>query len=538
MAFLIIWFMKDLMLRVRLSRPSRQHIHDGDQDHETDQQGQEHVLGQACHNVGQSGDRRAGHCIRDLRGYVIQVVALRAGRGHNSRIGDRGAVVAADGACHAGGHGDDHQLIVSRLEAGDDDRDQDTEGTPAGSGREGQAYSDQEDDEGQKACEAGRLVLDDVSDEFFGAEAVCHGLERPCEGQDQDGGNHLLEALGNASHDGVEVEGLANHVKAHGQDQGTEGAEHQTHGSVGVGKRFNKACSFEESACVDHADDTADNQCDDREEHVDNLAVGLVLGSVDVCIGTVFRGVQIAIVDGIIFMSVHGAVLYFHHDHEDHHGDGEQGVVVIRNGLDEKRDAVLAFNKSGNGGCPGGDRSDDADRSCGRVDQVGELGTGNLMLVGDRAHDAADGQTVKIVINEDQAAESNGGQLGAFSGSDLLGSPVAEGSTAAGAVHELDHDAQDDQEDQNTYVVGVRENCDDAIGKDVIQRSLEVIARVKQRTGDDSDEQGAVNFLGDQRERDRDDGRHQRPGGLLHGLRICHESHRDDEDHDDTHCDQ
>ena len=169
-------------------------------------------------------------------------------------------MVAADRACHACGHGDDHQLIVSGLEAGNDDRDQNTEGPPAGSGREGETYCDQEDDEGKKSGKSGRFVLDDVSDEFLGAQAVCHCLQGPREGQDQDRGDHLLEALGDALHDGAEIQGLAEHVEEHGEYHRAEGAENKAYRRVGVREGLDKACSLEESAGVNHADDTADDQ--------------------------------------------------------------------------------------------------------------------------------------------------------------------------------------------------------------------------------------------------------------------------------------
>ena len=162
-------------------------------------------------------------------------------------------------------------------------------------------------------------------------------------------------------------------------------------------------------------------------------------------------------------MLVHGAVLYLHHDHEDHHGDGEQGIIVIRNRLDEQSDAVLALYETGDRCSPGRDRSDDTDRSCGRVDQVCELCTGDLVLVSYGAHHAADCQTVKIVVDEDQAAEADGGELRAFSAGDLFRSPVSECSTAAGAVHQLNHDAQDYQEHQDAHVVGVGENRNDTV---------------------------------------------------------------------------
>ena len=407
---------------------------------------------------------------------MVQVVTLRTGRRHDGRIGDRGAVVAADSAGHACGHGDDHQLIVCCLEAGNDDRDQDTEGSPAGTGREGEAYRDQEDDERQESCKTGRFVLDDVCDEFLGAQTVSHGLQGPCEGQDQDRGNHLLEAFRDAFHDRAKIQRLAEHVEEHSEDHRTEGAEHQTYGCVGIREGLDKACSLEETAGVDHADDAADDQRDDREEHIDNFPFSGDLGIINIRVGTVFSGIEIAFLKGVVLVLVHRAVLYFHHDHQDHHGDRKEGIIVVRNGLDEEADSVLSLDETGDGCRPGGDRSDDADRRCGRIDQVSELGAGDLVLVRDGTHNASDGQAVKIVIDEDQASEADGGELRAFSGSDLLGSPVAECGTAAGAVHELDHDAQNDQEHQNTHVVGIREHSDDTVVKDMGQGPLKAVA--------------------------------------------------------------
>ena len=73
-------------------------------------------------------------------------------------------------------------------------------------------------------------------------------------------------------------------------------------------------------------------------------------------------------------MLIHGAVLYFHHDHKNHHGDREQRIIVVRNGLDEKADAVFAFHETGYRCSPGGDRRDDTYRRCRRVDQISQLG--------------------------------------------------------------------------------------------------------------------------------------------------------------------
>ena len=77
-----------LLLSVRSLRSSCHDVHHCDQDHKTYQQGQEHVLGQTRYDVGKCRDSCAGHRVRELRGNMVQVVALCARRRHDSRIGD------------------------------------------------------------------------------------------------------------------------------------------------------------------------------------------------------------------------------------------------------------------------------------------------------------------------------------------------------------------------------------------------------------------------------------------------------------------
>ena len=131
------------------------------------------------------------------------------------------------------------------------------------------------------------------------------------------------------------------------------------------------------------------------------------------------------------------------------------------------------------------------------------------MLVRYGAHDASDGEAVEIVVDEDKAAKTDRGELGTLSGSDLFGGPVAECGAAARAVHELDHDAQNDQENKNAHVVGIGEHSDDAIVKDMVEGPLKAVTGVKKSAGDNADEQRAVHFFGDQCQGDRDDRRYQ-----------------------------
>ena len=142
------------------------------------------------------------------------------------------------------------------------------------------------------------------------------------------------------------------------------------------------------------------------------------------------------------------------------------------------------------------------------------------MAVRDRSHDRADGQAVEIVIDKDQAAQYGRCELRASSGFDVRLRPAAECGGAAGLVHHGDDRPENDQEDQDTDVVGVRDGSNDAVRKDRIQRHLEVSVCREDRAEHDSNEQGGINFLRDQRQDDRYQRRDQRPERVVIMRRI------------------
>ena len=57
---------------------------------------------------------------------------------------------------------------------------------------------------------------------------------------------------------------------------------------------------------------------------------------------------------------------------------------------------------------------DDAHRSGRRVDDVGELRTGDVVAVADRTHHRAHREAVEVVVDEDERAEPRGGCQGAL----------------------------------------------------------------------------------------------------------------------------
>ena len=137
------------------------------------------------------------------------------------------------------------------------------------------------------------------------------------------------------------------------------------------------------------------------------------------------------------------------------------------------------------------------------------------MAVGDGAHNAAHGQTVEVVVDEDQHAQSEGCHLCAGAGLHMLLSPAAKSSGTAGSVDQGHHDAQQNQEDQNTCVPAVAHIGDQAVVYNSVECADHIKVSVQQSAGQNADEQGAVNLLGDQSQHDGDDGRRQSHKGAV-----------------------
>ena len=155
-------------------------LHDKQESqHEYDahRQGDEGGLHETGHNISDKGDDRTGDGVGKLRGHVVHVVALSAGRGHDGGVGDGGAVVAAHSARHAGGDADDAQGIVQ----GEDvlhDGDQDAEGAPAGAGRKGNKNCNAEDDQRHKVHQAG-IQIDGRTYKGTDTQGVRHTFQSP-----------------------------------------------------------------------------------------------------------------------------------------------------------------------------------------------------------------------------------------------------------------------------------------------------------------------------------------------------------------------
>ena len=422
-------------------------------------------------------------------------------------------MVAEHGAGQARGHTNDKQL-ARRVEHVGDDRQQDAERAPARAGGKAQHAGNKEDDRRQEAEQRACGGVHDGGDEVLAAEQADHVLERGGKGQDHDGGDHVDEALRQAGHgilEGDETAAQEVDDREHERDQRAPG---QGDKGVGIAESGNEivvalTTGVPEAAGIDKTGKARRDQHGDGQDQVDDAAVGIGLHALLSLIHAVAGGVEIVLEAGVELVQTHRAVVELHeHERDDEH-EREQRVEVVRNGAHEQIKAVVVLDDAGNGGGPRGDRRDHANGRGRGVDEIGELGTGDLVPVGDRQHDRADGQAVEVVVNEDQDAEQEGGEHRADAALDVGLGPAAEGGAAAGAVDERDHGAEDDEEEHDAGAVG--DGGRQPLVHDGVKRAERAEVGEKQRAEQNADKQRRVNFLRDEREDDGDDRRHERP---------------------------
>lgn len=104
---------------------------------------------------------------------------------------------------------------------------------------------------------------------------------------------------------------------------------------------------------------------------------------------------------------------------------------------------------------PRGDGHQHADRGGGGVQQVGQLGAGDLEAVGHRTADGPHRQAVEEVIDEEGKDHHAGQRLGPLAGLGALGGPLGEGPGRTGNAHQADEAAQQQHEQQHVDVVTV-----------------------------------------------------------------------------------
>ena len=304
------------------------------------------------------------------------MVTLRACRCHNCGVGNGGAVVAADSAREAGGDTDELKGIA-RLEHAEDDGNKDSEGTPAGSGRKGDKASNEEDNCGEESGERAS-VCHNALYELVASEKACGVLKCVSKGKNENRGNHCVEALRQSLHGVLKAHMTASDHINDDQHQGDKTAPRETDSGVGVTECADEihivfALSVEEAADV-HKSQYGDH---DKEDNGDkNIKDACAL--VDVLVNLVGSHLAKLTVLSLDLKLGHFAIVEAHNCQTDDEYESKERIEVEGDRSYEKLKSRhisrnLGGHVTGDSRRPGGDRSDHAYGSRGRVDNVGKL---------------------------------------------------------------------------------------------------------------------------------------------------------------------
>ena len=168
-------------------------------------------------------------------------------------------------------------------------------------------------------------------------------------------------------------------------------------------------------------------------------------------------------------MLAHGADIELEGDHHQHHDQGEHRIEVHRDHLDEGGDGALpgdavsrhdAAYQGDDISTPGGDGHQHADRCGGGVQQVGQLGTGDLEAVGHRTADGPHRQAVEEVIDKEGKHHHASQGFGALAGLGTTLGPLGKGTGRPGDAHQADEATQQQHKQDHVDVVTVERAID------------------------------------------------------------------------------
>ena len=306
---------------------------------------------------------------------MVDVVTLRTCGSHDGRVGNGGAVVAANGTCHTSGNRNDGDRFACRENA-ENYRNENTECTPRCAGREGESDCDSEDYSGKEVFKCACRFLDKLRNEYLCAEGVRHSFKCPCAGKNHYSRNHGFEALWKSVHYVGEGHCASNKEVNDRYYKRNECTERKTYGSVGVRECVDKALAGEESAGIYHSDNAADYENNNGQNKVDNLTLGVDFRIA--CVLMLAGGEDIVVVDSVKLMLCHRTVVEVCKGKEEHHKYCKKRVEVVGDSAYEKAYAVFrtcAARKARNGSRPRRNGSYYADGGCGSVNEVRELGS-------------------------------------------------------------------------------------------------------------------------------------------------------------------
>ena len=168
------------------------------------------------------------------------------------------------------------------------------------------------------------------------------------------------------------------------------------------------------------------------------------------------------------------------HDHK-YEDDGEESVEIERYSLAEQCQTILAArHETRYGSRPARYGRYDADRSSGRVDEVGELLFCNAMAYGYRTHHRTYCETVEVVVDEDEQTENDSCNLRTYLCLYVFGSPTSESSRSASLVHKRHNGTQNHKKHDDAHVPWVGQAGDKTVLLGVSSRANGVVEQMSQ----------------------------------------------------------
>ena len=141
------------------------------------------------------------------------------------------------------------------------------------------------------------------------------------------------------------------------------------------------------------------------------------------------------------------------------------------------------------------------------------------MGIGNGKHNAAHSQTVEIVVNEDQHAQSKGGQSGTYAALDMGLCPLTEGGCRTGLIDQRNENAQ--QHKENKDAGAIRHSGDQTVVDDCIHRVQRTEGGGQKTACQDTDKQRGVYLFGDQCQADGDNRGNKGPEGSRKAGGFC-----------------
>ena len=142
---------------------------------------------------------------------MIDMIALCAGRSHDSRIRNRTHMITADSTRENRRRGNDHHRAVIILKNRDDNRDQDGKGPPGGPGRK--SNEDRNDKHRHRnEIDSSVIEVEIGGDKVTDAELIAHALQCPGKCKDENGRDHHLGTIRKRIHEILETNDSARKI--------------------------------------------------------------------------------------------------------------------------------------------------------------------------------------------------------------------------------------------------------------------------------------------------------------------------------------